>query len=122
MRSKATTVAAYLAEQPPERRSALAAVRKAILANLDHDYEEGMQYGMIGYYGPHRVCPSGYHCDPQQPLPFAGLGAQKGHLSLYLMSVYGQPGEAAWLRKEFARAGKKLDMGKSCIRFQRAED
>jgi hypothetical protein len=60
------------------RRAALYAVRKVILDNLDDDFEEGMQYGMIGYYVPHRVYPQGYHCDPKQPLPFASLGSQKG--------------------------------------------
>ena len=122
MQSKAKTVAQYLAELPPERRAALAAVRKAILANLDEDYEEGMQYGMIGYYVPHRVYPAGYHCDPKQPLFFAGLASQKNHMSLYLMSVYGDPREAQWLRAQFAKAGKRLEMGKSCLGFKRVED
>ena len=56
-------------------------MRKVILKNLDKDYEEGMSYGMIGYYVPHRVFPAGYHCDPKQPLPFVGLGSQKNHMS-----------------------------------------
>lgn len=122
MQSKATTVAAYLASLPADRRAALTAVRKAILANLDDDYEEGMGYGMISYHVPHRVFPDGYHCDPKQPLPFAGLASQKQYMSLYLMTVYGQGKEEAWLRKGFAAAGKTLDMGKSCIRFKRLED
>jgi len=122
MKSSATTVAGYLAALPAERRRALAAVRAVVLANLDADYEEGMQYGMIGYAVPHRVFPAGYHCDPSQPLMFAALGAQKNYMSLYLMSVYGDPGEERWLRAGFARAGKKLDMGKSCVRFKKLED
>lgn len=122
MQSKATTVAAYLATLPAERRAALAAVRKVILANLDHDYEEGMGYGMISYHVPHRVFPDGYHCDPKLPLCFAGLASQKNHMSLYLMTVYGVASEERRLRKGFAAAGKKLDMGKSCIRFKRLED
>lgn len=121
MQSKATTVAAYLASLPADRRAALTAVRKAILANLDDDYEEGMD-GMISYHVPHRVFPDGYHCDPKQPLPFAGLASQKQYMSLYLMTAYSQSGEEAWLRKSFAAAGKKLDMGKCCIRFKRLED
>jgi ADP-L-glycero-D-manno-heptose 6-epimerase len=80
-----------------------------------------MQYGMIGYFVPHRVFPQGYHCDPRQPLPFACLAAQKHHLSLYLMHVYGEGLEGEWLAEQFAKAGKKLDMGKSCIRFKRLE-
>lgn len=123
MQSKATTVAQYLQELPDDRRAAVEAVRKVIRANLDRDIEEGMQYGMIGYYVPHRVFPPGYHCDPRQPLPYACLASQKHHLSLYLMSAYaeGTP-EEGWFRQAWAKSGKKLDMGKCCIRFKRAED
>ncbi|HXV74988.1 MAG TPA: DUF1801 domain-containing protein [Candidatus Polarisedimenticolaceae bacterium] len=122
MQSKATTVAQYLAELPADRRAALSAVRKVILANLDRDFEEGMQYGMIGYYVPHRVFPAGYHCDPRQPVPFAALASQKNHMSLYLMAAYGEGLDEAWLRKAWAETGKKLDMGKCCIRFKKVED
>lgn len=122
MQSKATTVEQYLAELSDDRREALRAVRNVILENLDKDYEEGMQYGMIGYYVPHRVFPAGYHCDPTQPLCYAGLASQKNHLSLYLMCVYGDADHAKWFREQWARTGKKLDMGKSCIRFKKVDD
>jgi hypothetical protein len=81
MQSKAVTVNAYLSELSPDRRASIEAVRKVILANLDHDYEEGIQYGMIGYFIPHRIYPAGYHCDPKQPLPFVGLASQKNPVS-----------------------------------------
>jgi hypothetical protein len=122
MQSKATTVEQYLSELSAERRGALEAVRRVLLANLDKDYEEGMQYGMIGYYVPHRVFAPGYHCDPKQPLPFAGLASQKNHLSLYLMCVYGDSPLAEWFRESWAKTGKKLDMGKACVRFKKVED
>lgn len=122
MQSRATTVAQYLSELPADRRAALAAVRKVILDNLDRDYEEGMQYGMIGYYVPHRVFPPGYHCDPRLGVPFAGLASQKNYMSFYLMSAYADGPEERWLREAWARAGKKLDMGKCCIRFKKLED
>src|SRR3972149_3512236 len=122
MQSKAVTVQQYLAELPEDRRAALQAVREVMLKNLDKDYEEGMQYGMIGYYVPHRVFPAGYHCDPRQPLPFAALASQKGYMSLYMMSAYGEGDEEDWFRKAWARTGKKLDMGKCCIRFRKVED
>ncbi len=122
MQSKASTVAAYLDSLPPERRSAIATVRGIILANLDGDYEEGMQYGAIGYYVPHRVFPAGYHCNPKQPLPYAGLASQKNYMSLYLMCQYSSSPEMNWFQRAWAKAGKKLDMGKSCIRFKRVED
>jgi Domain of unknown function (DU1801) len=122
MQSKATTVEQYLSELSAERRGALEAVRRVVLANLDKDYEEGMQYGMIGYYVPHRVFPPGYHCDPRQPLPFANLASQKNHMSLYLMCVYGDSPLAEWFRESWAKTGKKLDMGKACVRFKKVED
>jgi hypothetical protein len=129
MPSKAATVAQYLAELPPDRREAISAVRRVVLENLDRDYQETMQYGMIGYSVPHSIFPAGYHCDPRQPLPFASLGSQKNHMALYLMCVYGDcdgDGPAArhhrWFRDAWSKTGKKLDMGKACIRFKKAED
>ena len=122
MQSKAATVQEYLAALPADRRAAIQTVRGTILKNLDKDYEEGMQYGMIGYYVPHRVFPAGYHCDPRQPLPFAGLASQKNHMALYLMCIYGDPSQAQWFREAWAKTGKKLDMGKSCVRFKNADD
>ena len=122
MQSQATTVGQYPAELPDDRRAAIEAVRAVILANLDSDYEERMQYGMIGYAVPHRVFPAGYHCDPRQPLPFAGLASQKGYMSLYLMGCYLDPPELAWLEAAWAKTGKKLDKGKSCIRFKKLDD
>jgi hypothetical protein len=122
MQSKATTVEQYLASLPEDRRKALSAVRDVILENLDESYEEGMQYGMIGYYVPHKVFPAGYHCDPKQPLPFASLASQKSHMAVYLMCNYGQPKQETWFREAWAKTGKKLDMGKSCVRFKKLED
>lgn len=127
----APTVEAYLDSLPDERRAVLEAVRRVILDHLDPDYEEGMQYGMIGYYVPHRIFPAGYHCDPRQPVPYAALAAQKNNFSLYLMGVY-VGGDAAadapesavaqWFREAWRNSGKKLDMGKSCVRFKKLED
>lgn len=122
MQSKAKTVAEYLASLPADRRIALEAVRKVILKNLDRDYEEGMQYGMIGYYVPHRVFPLGYHCDPKQPVPFGGLASQKNHMSVYLMSNYADGPEEKWFKAAWAKTGKKLDMGKCCVRFKKLDD
>jgi hypothetical protein len=122
MRSAATTVQAYLNEVPPDRRAEVEVVRRVILDSLRGGYEEGMQYGMIGYFVPHRLFPAGYHCDPSQPLPFACLGNTKGGISLHLMCIYGDTKHSAWFREAWAKTGKKLDMGKACIRFKRAED
>lgn len=122
MQSKAASVEEYLASLPEDRRAAVEAVRAVVRKNLDPKIEEGMSYGMIGWYVPHSVYPAGYHCDPKQPLPFGGLASQKAHMSLYLMALY-LPGDLAdWFRQEWAKSGKKLDMGKSCIRFKKVED
>jgi hypothetical protein len=122
MTSQAKTVAEYLAELPEDRRAAISAVRDVILKNLPKGYEEGMQYGLIGYFVPHSIFPAGYHCDPKQPLPFAGLGSQKNHMAVYLMCVYGSQEQENWFREEYAKTGKKLDMGKSCVRFKKLDD
>lgn len=122
MQSKAATVKEYLATLPPDRRAAIEAVRDLIRQNLDKDFAEGMQYGMIGYYVPHSFFPPGYHCDPKQPLPFAGLASQKNHMSIYMMVVYGDGPQWHSFAAEWAKTGKKLDMGKCCIRFKRVED
>lgn len=122
MKSTATTVSEYLQAMPAERRETMAAVRAVILANLPAGYEEVMSYGMLGYVVPHRLYPAGYHCDPRLPLPMANLGSQKNHLSLYLMTVYGDPAVEQWFRAAWLATGKKLDMGKACVRFKRAED
>lgn len=125
MQSKAATVAEYLASLPADRRAALEAVRKVFRDNLDPAYSEGMSYGMIGYCIPHSVYPAGYHCDPRQPLPYAGMASQKNHMSLYLMCVYGNDGDNdlyRWFTDAWKKTGKKLDMGKACVRFKKVED
>ncbi len=122
MQSKAATVDQYLAEIPEDRRSAISAVRAVLRKNLDKDIEEGMSYGMIGYAIPHRVFPAGYHCDPKQGLPFAAIASQKNYMSVYLMTIYGEGSQESWFREAWAKTGKKLDMGKCCIRFKKLED
>lgn len=117
MSRSAATVEQYLSSLPADRRALLEDVRQTIRRNLDPLYEEGMQYGMIGWYVPHRVFPDGYHCDPKQPLPFAGLAAQKKHCSLYFMGIYGDPKLRAWFEKAWLATGRELDMGRACIRF-----
>jgi len=119
MQSKAATAQQYLAELPPDRRADIEAVRAVIRENLDPLYQEGMQYGMICYSVPHTVYPPGYHCDPNQALPFAGLASQKNYMSVYLAH---DPEREKRFRAAWAKTGKKLDMGKSCIRFKKVED
>ncbi len=122
MRIAAASVQDYLSKLPEDRRAALQTVRETILKNLDPGYEEGIQYGMIGYYVPHSLFPAGYHCDPKQPLPFAGLASQKNYMSVYLMCTYGNSEYGKWFLDAWKKTGKKVDMGKSCIRFTKVED
>ena len=121
MSAKPQSVDDYLAGVPEERREVLQAVRQTILENLSQGYEEGIQYGMIGYYVPHEIYPAGYHADPRQPVPFAGLASQKNHMAIYLMSVYADPELEGWFRAAWTNAGKRLDMGKSCVRFKKLD-
>jgi hypothetical protein len=122
MQSNAATVAEYLKELPADRRAAIAKVRDTIRKHLPKGFAEQMSYGMIGYVVPHRLYPAGYHCDPKQPLPFASLASQKNYMALYLMTISQDSRLEAWLREQFQARGKKLDMGKCCIRFRKVED
>ena len=117
--SKARTVKQYLAGLPPDRRAALAAARKVILDHLPKGYEETMQYGMISYVIPLKRYPNTYN---RQPLGIACLASQKNYMVLYLMNVYGDKKIELWFRERYQASGKKLDMGKSCIRFRKIDD
>ena len=117
--SQAATVADYLAELPADRRAEIEKVRNIINAALPAGYREGMGWGMIGWVIPLEDYPDTYN---GQPAVYAGLAAQKNYNSLYLNCVYASPERTQRLKSAFAAAGKKLDMGKSCIRFQRADD
>ena len=97
-------------------------MRDVIVRNLDDDYEETMGYGMISWVVPHRVYPAGYHCNPKQPLPFACLASQKNHMAVYLCGIAGPSPEAKRFQEAWAKTGKKLDMGKACIRFKKLDD
>lgn len=122
MRSSCATVEEYLRTLPAERREAIAAVHQVILDNLRDGHETRIQCGMIAYVVPHALYPAGYHCDPSQPLQYAALASQKNHMALYLMTVYGDPETAAWFRAAWTASGKRLDMGKSCVRFKKLDD
>lgn len=119
VKSGAATVEAYLAELPAERREATEAVRRTILANLPDGYEEQMSFGMIGYVVPLSRYPDTYN---KEPLALAALASQKRHMAVYLNNVYGDPATLEWFTAAYAASGKRLDMGKSCVRFKRLAD
>jgi uncharacterized protein YdhG (YjbR/CyaY superfamily) len=123
MQSKATTVDAYIAELPEDRQKAINELRKVIKKNLPKGFKEGMGYGMIGWSVPHSIYPAGYHCNPKDPLPFMGLASQKNSINFYHMGIYAEPKLLKWFQDAHAKESpKKLDMGKSCVRYKKAED
>lgn len=119
MRSEATTVAQYIKELPPERRKTISAVRKIVRAHLPDGYKESMNWGMISYEVPLKTYPDTYN---KQPLMYAALASQKNYCSLYLMCAYAQSKQEKKIRDAFKKAGKKLDIGKCCIRFRSLDD
>lgn len=119
MRSTATSVQQYLDELPADRRHALDTVRKVVLDNLPEGYEEGMLFGMIGYYVPLSRHPDTYN---GQPLQYAALASQKNYMVLYMTHIWTDPAMEEWFKAAYRRTGKKLDMGKSCLRFRKLDD
>ena len=120
MKIKAATIDEYLEQLPEDRRKALEAVRKVIRKNLPKGYEEVLQYGIIGYVVPLKTFPAGYLNRKNEPLPYICLASQKNYMSIYMMSVYGDA--EAKFREEYAATGKRLDMGKCCVRFRKLDD
>lgn len=122
MQSKATTPQAYFDTLPEARKSAMTELRKVILKNLPKGFKEVMNYGMVGYVVPHSLYPAGYHCNPEQPLPFISIASQKNFIALYHMGIYADKKLLEWFTKEYPKHSQtKLDMGKSCIRFKKPE-
>jgi hypothetical protein len=114
---------AYISQVPEDRQDALKKLRKTINDNLPIGFEEGMIYKMIGYYVPHSVYPEGYHCDPKIPLPFMSFASQKNSINLYHSGIYAKKELHDWFVNEFHKhSSRKLDMGKSCIRFKKIEE
>lgn len=121
MQSTATTISAYLEEIPEERKDALKKLRETILKNIPKGFVEQMTYGMIGYVVPHSIYPNGYHCTPELPLPFISFASQKNFIAIYHMGIYANPELLNWFVTEYPKhSTQKLDMGKSCIRFKKA--
>ena len=119
MKSSAETVGQYLEELTPERREAVSLVRDVILANLPEGYEEIIDFGMIAYVVPLARYPKTYN---GHPLSYAGISSEKNHVSVHLMNIYADPGSERWFVDNYRATGKKLDMGKSCVRFKKLDD
>ena len=119
MKTSATTIPAYLESLPPDRRIALEQVLAAIRKNLPDGYEEAFAFGMIAWQVPLSVYPGTYN---KKPLMYAALASQKNHMAVYLCNVYGDPKTRAAFEARWAKSGKRLDMGESCVRFRKIED
>ena len=123
MQIKAKNPEEYISKIPEERIPYFKKLRKTILENIPNGFEEQMSYGMIGYVVPKSMYPSGYHCDTNLPLPFVSIASQKNFIALYHLGIYANPKLHDWFVNEYPKHCKrKLDMGKSCIRFKKAEE
>lgn len=123
MISKATTIEDYMNQLPEDRIDAMERLRMVIKEKLPTGFQEEMSYGMIGYVVPFSIYPSGYHCNTKLPLPFITIASQKNFIAIYHMGLYADPILNNWFLEEFPKfSSKKLDMGKSCLRFKKTED
>lgn len=123
MQIKANNPDAYIAQLPEDRIPYFKKLRQTILDNIPEGFEEQMSYGMIGYVVPKSTYPAGYHCTPELPLPFANIASQKNFIALYHSGIYASSELLEWFVAEYPKHCKrKLDMGKSCIRFKKAEE
>ncbi|WP_282049027.1 DUF1801 domain-containing protein [Maribacter aquivivus] len=123
MKYKANTPNEYIAQLPQERKLVIEKLRGTILENLPSGFEEQLSYGMFGYVVPHSLYPAGYHVQPELPLPFINLASQKNFIALYHSGIYAEPAIMNWFKNEYPNHCKrKLDMGKSCVRFKSMDD
>ncbi len=123
MRAAGNTVQEILQNIPSERADAFHQLHEVILKNLPKGFEAAISYGGLGYVVPHSIYPAGYHCKPIEPLPFAGIASQKNFISFYHMGMYTDPNLLEWFVSEYPKHSKrKLDMGKSCIRFNKIDE
>lgn len=119
MTIKASTVDEYIEKIPEDRKNPMMKLRATILENLPDGFEETIGYGMPAYVVPHSLYPDGYHCKPEEPLPFLSIASQKNFIAVYHMGVYSIPSLLEWFQAEYPKhVTTKLDMGKSCIRFK----
>jgi hypothetical protein len=123
MTSDAKNPVEYINSLPEDRKVVVEKFRNLILQKLPTGFEEGMNYGMLGYYVPHSIYPKGYHCKPSDPLPFIGLASQKNSINFYHMGIYAKKELYDWFVTEYSKHSlRKLDMGKSCIRFKKFDE
>ena len=120
---KPTTVTEYFSALSEERKAPMEQLRASISTNLPSGYEEVLNYGMPSWVVPHAIYKAGYHANPKLPLPFLSIASQKSHVAVYHMGLYASPPLMDWFVRGWPNhCSKKLDMGKSCIRFKKTAD
>ncbi|MEO9892356.1 DUF1801 domain-containing protein [Aurantibacter sp.] len=113
----------YIDQLPENRQLVISRIRDSINKSIPKGFQEQMSYGMLGWVVPHSSYPDGYHCDPKLPLPFINLASQKNFIALYHSGIYADQNLYDWFVSEYPKYCKrKLDMGKSCIRFKAMDD
>ncbi len=123
MKANGTTVMDILSNIPSERAEHFSQLHDVIVKNLPNGFEAGISYGGLGYVIPHSLYPAGYHCKPIEPLPFVGISSQKNSINFYHMGMYSDPLLYEWFVTEYPKhSKKKLDMGKSCVRFKNPDE
>ena len=123
MKARGTTVEDILKNLPEDRLQPFNKLHEVIVKNLPEGFEAAISYGGLGYVVPHAIYPAGYHCKPEEPLPFAGLSSQKASINFYHMGIYAEPKLLEWFVNEYPKHSKqKLYRGKSCVRFKKMED
>jgi uncharacterized protein YdhG (YjbR/CyaY superfamily) len=119
MRSSAKTVDEYISSLPRERQEAIEKVRKVILKHLPEGYEEVMNWGMITYQVPLSRYPDTYN---KEPLMYAALASQKNHMAVYMIGIYANDSLRQQFEKDYKESGKRMDIGKGCVRFRTIDD
>lgn len=122
MQRNVHSVEEYISLVPEDQKDAILRLREVINQNIPSGFSEQISYGMIGWVVPHSLYPAGYHCNPQLPLPFLNIAAQKNFIAVYHMGIYASPGLMEWFVSEYPKFSKqKLDMGKSCMRYKKPD-
>ena len=123
MKIKANSISEYLENIPEDRKAVMQKLISTISENLPNGFTEQLGYGMPAWVVPHSLYPDGYHCSPELPLPFMNIASQKNFIALYHMGIYANPELMQWFVSEYPKhCSRKLDMGKSCIRFKKIEE
>jgi uncharacterized protein YdhG (YjbR/CyaY superfamily) len=122
MKIPVKSVNEYVENVSEKYRDGIQKLREVVKNNIPEGFEEMLNYGMIGFVVPHELYPNGYHCDPKLPLPFINIAAQKNFISFYHMGIYAKPSLLEWFMEQYRKTNTpKLDVGKSCIRFKKAD-